>query len=272
MNTKTKTNKCYTRTIENQSFDLSFNLISNLVFKLIFGLSFIIGLAACGLNSSDDKTIVANLRGSSFGGSTAALTNGGKAIDLQTNRPANTSLKWTYMSVPKLNLERFLSINEGTAVTIDNNNYSYVESFFWGDFRTTGGATLQIGNQASEQAYFESIDKSKFQFELTIWDYFTDGLNAQGERYDYLGYAYFGKGLSSVQAGELSKVVYVPNASGAQIGLRFTDSIGDIVIEANLNRSTRTMTGNMFYRVTGSSLVLLGQFNNLKVCEFFKCS
>lgn len=237
---------------------------------LTIGLA--LSLSACGLNSSDEGTIRANLRGSSNGGSVTSLTNGGKAIELPVNRPANTSQKWTYMSTPKVNLENFLSLAEGQQVTIDPNNYSYVEAFFWGDLKSSTNNTLQIGNAASEQAYFTSLDKSKFLFELTIWDYFTDGLNSQGQRYDYLGYAYFSKGINSVQAGELSDAVYVPHSTSPQVGIRFRDNLGDIVIEATLNRSTRTMSGNMFYRATGQSLNYLGTFNNLRVCEMFKCS
>ncbi len=250
----------------------------NSYLRSLLTLSFALGLGACGLNSSEEGTIRANLRGSSNGGGVTSLNSGGKAIDLPTNRPAPTSTKWTFvdmMSVQKSgtngSLEDFLSLSDGQSVSIDPSNYNYVDIIFWGDMKSTG-SVLQVGNAASEQAFFSSLDKNSFAFEMVVWDYYTNTQNAQGQKYDYLGYAYFGKGLSSVQAGELSDVVYVPHSTSPQVHIRFRDNLGDIVIATVLNRSTREMTGTVYYRSTGQPLKYLGNFSRLRVCEMFKCS
>lgn len=248
------------------------NKQTKIVALLSLYLSATLFLSACGLNSSDETPIQANLRGASRGGSVTSLSNGGKAIDLQVGRPPNTSAKWTYLQVPKANLEAFLSLSEGQSVTIDPQNYNYVDAFFWGNFSSTEGA-LKIGNSMLERQFFNSLDPNKFSFELTIWDYYTNGTNAQGQKYDYLGYAYFGRGTSQVQAGQLSQVKYIDNGNGnPQLGMRFTDSLGDIVFEATMNRSTLKMSGMISFRAPNQNLILLGNFQNLNVCEMFKCA
>ena len=248
--------------------------------KLIYIIVIGFMLSACSLNSSDNQSVVGNqMRGSRTGN---LLTNGGLAIDLPINRPAQTSFKWAQLipydapGFPFANsLNYFLSVSEGRPVTAPSWVYPGLEMFFWGDLKSSGSGTLQIGNQASEIQYFNNLDKSNFQFELSIWDDLTDYTDPNtNTKYDYLGYAYFGR-TSSSQVGELSGAVFTPGAQPFEFGVRFTDSKGDLMLYFNIQRqsATPTMNGVIEFRGTDRNQpgTRLGSFNGLRVCELFKC-
>jgi hypothetical protein len=224
-------------------------------------------ISGCGLNSSEG-TMKANLRGSRSGN---VLADGKKAIDLSISRPSTQ-----FRLNPNYNgVNSFLSIAEGTAVTVPSYLYNndQFNIFFWGDLRSASSSTLQIGNISSEQQYFSNLDKNNFQFEISIWDYYTGTINSTTkEKYDYLGYAYFG----SSKAGSLSGQAYRNNGSSATIGVKFTDSLGDVIIEGDIVRNSSypkesIMNGTIFVRAAGVSDIALGYFYNVKVCSLFKC-
>lgn len=230
-------------------------------------------LSACSLNSSDGPSVVGNqMRGSRSGN---LLPNGQLAIDLPINRPEVTSLKWGRLIPFDNGLNAFLSLAEGQQVVIPPWLFQTVEVFFWGDLKSTNASALQIGNQASEQQYFNNLDATNFEFELSIWDDFTDTINpATNTKYDYLGYAYFGQ-TGSNQVGQLSGSVYTPGAQPFEFGVRFTDSKGDMLLYFNILRqgNSSTMSGVIEFRGTDRNQpgTRLGTFTGLRVCDLFKC-
>jgi hypothetical protein len=242
--------------------------------KLIYLIMLGFMLSACSLNSSDNQSVVGNqMRGSRSGN---LLTNGGLAIDLPiANRPEPTSLKWARLMPFENGVNAFLSLAENQPVVIPPWLFQTVDVFFWGDLKSSNAGVLQIGNQASEQQYFNNLDASNFEFELSIWDDFTDSVDpTTNKKYDYLGYAYFGQ-TGSNQVGQLSGSVFTPGAQPFEFGVRFTDSKGDMLLYFNILRqgTNSTMNGVIDFRSTDRNQqgTRLGTFAGLRVCDLFNC-
>lgn len=236
---------------------------------IILGLSF--GLSACGLNNSSDDTLVANqLRGSRTGN--VAAFNNKKAIDLNISKPSSSV--WGELSGTRQALEGFLSIAEGQNITLGS-NITNIGLYFWGSLKSTK-TKLNLGSRSSVDEYFNSLDQKNFQFELEIWDNYTGGTDSNGNKIDYLGYAYMGRS-SSTQVGSLSGFGYQDTSYGPYVGVKFTDSLGDIIVEGQItvnssNVNGSLMDGKVSYRSKyNSQAAVLGTFSNLPACKFFVC-
>lgn len=236
-----------------------------------------LALSGCGLNSTDDGTLVA---GQARGSRTGNITVGGSnqlAIDSAVPKPAAS--EWAEVKMQKMNLEKFLSVAEGKSVTIPLDSYNSAGAYFWGQFESTDGTGIRLGDRASEENFFKNLNKNKFNFEMQIWDKFTNGTTSDGKKVDYLGYAFFGRSTGK-SAGELISATSGDTNDGRlKFVLQFRDTLGDVYLIGEVNRSTRQMTGGVVFTELGNktSTVGLGNFQGLKgatsvdACKFLKC-
>lgn len=251
----------------------------NKVLKLVVVAALGFLMTSCGLNSTDDSSLVANqIRSSRLNGGSSNFS--GLAIDLRTGRPALNSTKWIWLDSSKFAIESFLSINEGgQSVILTPEIYNSTDVFFWGNLKSTQSPVLQIGNLAAEREYFESLDTDSFKFELAIWDKFTGVIDPQtNQKGDFLGYAYFAKDRSS-SVGRLAQSVVVASGSDHAVVIKFSDAVGDLLLEFRIARNQSRpelskMTGAVSFREgnnTNTRPILLGNFYNHNVCDLFKC-
>lgn len=222
-------------------------------------------LAGCSLDEGGEP-LVANQARITRGSSTAP--NGGLAIDLPIQRPSSL-----FRLRPDIyGVEAFLSLSARRNVQIPDSMISTIEIFFWGEFRSKSSNRLVLGNSSQERAYFQNLDVDNFQFEVQIWDDYTGARDRNtGKVYDYLGYAYFGR-HSGNKVGALTGVIYNTNSTNPVISLRFSDSLGNVYLEADLNRSTRKLNNGVIIFDSGSGTEVLGTFENVNACSMFNCA
>ncbi len=243
--------------------------------KIINVLGLMLALAGCSLNSSEGGSLVANqVRTSRTGGVTAE--NGMLAIDIKSiDRPPLDSPKWGYVNRDLVGVNAFLSIAESKQVQISQELFETVDIFFWGDLNSRSTSKLQLGNQISENQFFSELDPKNFQFEISIWDYYTDGINPQtNKKFDFLGYSYFGRKGSSKQVGVLNGSSYRVINGKPLIEISFSDSLGEISLVFDIDRNNQTMSGEIYLRPSASSnsIVFFGYFTNHKICALFNCN
>ncbi len=248
--------------------------------KALYFLTLAMMLASCNdarilqFEFRDSGSLVSNqARGSRSGN---VLAGGQLAIDLPIRRPPLTSSKWIEVIKNYQGMNQFVSLAEGTNVTIPDWIYQDSQIFFWGDLKSSLVNALQIGNIANEQQFFNTLDQQNFQFELSIWDAFTGQKDPQtNKKFDFLGYAYFGQHGSN-KVGNLTANVYQSSSNRTYVGVKFTDAMGDVIIEFELIRNTNspllsTMSGNISFRGANRNTTVLGYFTDAKVCDLFKC-